>query len=192
MKWVVLSIVVFIVLYTAVNILYRKPAPPHRPYEEMVNRTITARLQAAGWQRLPVTLRRPADKPPAGEARITRGARGLGTTLDACFVETPHLLASIDQVSAPATVAHGADYTAYFTGSVPDQQLQLGEVVVYRHGSEIVFLPTTEHLPGSRLLSRWADAGYGADIPTGALPPGRYQVRIVARGAAAEWTLEVR
>ncbi len=192
MKWVVLSIVVFIVLYTAVNILYRKPTPPHRPYEEMVNRTITARLQAAGWQRLPVSLRRPADKPPAGEATVVRGAHGLGTTLEACFVEPPHLLASIDHVSAPATVAHGADYTAYFTGSVPDQQLQLGEVYVYRHDREIVLLPTTEHLPGNRLLSRWADAGYGFTVPTGALAPGRYEMRVVAHGAALQWTLEVR
>ncbi|MFI5381657.1 MAG: hypothetical protein ACHRHE_20355, partial [Tepidisphaerales bacterium] len=185
-------IVVFIVLYTVVNIYYRKPAPPHRPYEEMVNRTTTARLLAGGWRRLPVDLRRPAEKPAAGEAAITRGAAGIGPGLGDCFVEKPPLLASIDRVAAPREVAGGEACTVYFTASVPDQQLQLGDVVLYQHGNEIVLIPTSEHLPGTRLLSRWADANYGVSFPTSALPPGRYQVRLIARGAAAQWTLTVR
>ena len=47
-------------------------------------------------------------------------------------------------------------------------------------------------LPGQRLLSRWADANYDVTFPTSALAPGRYEVRLVARGAAAQWTLVVK
>ena len=192
MKWIVVSIVVFIVLYTVVNIYYRKPAPPHRPYEEMVNRTITARLQASGWHRLPVETRRPAEKPTTGGASINRGGKGLGPGLADCYVEPPAMLATIDHVNAPAEVTRGETCTVFFTGSVPNQQLQLGDVILYQHDKEIVLLPVTEHLPGQRLLSRWADANYYLSFPTSALPPGRYQVRVVSTGPALQWSLEVK
>ncbi len=192
MKWIVVSIVAFIVLYTVVNVVYRKPAPPHRPYEELVKRTTAARLQAGGWYQLAADTRRPADPPAGGGATLGRGARGLGPGLAECYVEPPALFATIDHATAPAMVARGETYTVRFTGSVPDQQLQLGDVVVHQHGGEIVLLPLTEHLPGHHLLSRWPDAQYALSFPTATLAPGRYQVRLVARGPALTWELEVK
>jgi hypothetical protein len=193
MKWVVLVIGVFIVGYTLVNLFYRKPGPGHLPYEESRHRVTAARLQQGGWERLPVEARRPVEKPSAADpAAISRGSFGLGLELDACFADRPLLLASIDNVAAPATVARGADYTAAFTASLPDQQLQVGEMQLFRHGDELVVVPNLEHLPGPQLLSRWRDANYSVSFSTQDLAPGRYKVRVVANGPAAEWTLTVK
>jgi len=193
MAWVVAAIAVFVVGYTLINLFYRKPGGGHRPYEENARKVTAARLQQAGWERLPVDTRRPVEKPPAeGSAPVTRGGLGLGLDLDPCFTERPTLLASIDQVTAPATVARGADYAAYFTGSVPDLQFQLGDMQLFRHGEELVLVPNLEHLPGPQLLSRWRDANYCARFSTQTLAPGRYRVRVVASGPAAVWTLTVK
>lgn len=193
MKWVALAVVLFVAGYTVVNLFYRKPGRSHRPYEDMANRFTTAKLLEAGWQKIPLDSRRPVEKPgPALDATIQRGAAGLGADLDACFAEKPSLLASIDRVTAPAEIARGAPYTAYFTASVADLKLQLGSIELYHRGREIVLVPSSERLPGKNLLSRWNDANYSVTFPTQALAPGRYTVRLVARGPAAQWTLDVR
>jgi hypothetical protein len=193
MKWVVAAIAVFVVGYTLVNVYYRKPGPGHLPYEETNRRITAARLQDAGWVRLPLETRRPVEKPPAASAAaVSRGALGLGLELDACFTEKPRLLASIDSVAAPSEVAHGADYTVYFTGRLADQQWQLGELQLFQHDNVLVLVPNLEHLPGTQLLSRWNDANYCASFSTQSLPPGRYTMRIVANGPAVAWTMTVR
>ncbi|MBI2515366.1 MAG: hypothetical protein HYV95_00465 [Opitutae bacterium] len=193
MKWVVLAVAAFIVGYTVVNLYFRKPGRANRPYEDMANRFTTAKLREAGWQKIPIDSRRPVEKPgPTLAATIQRGANGLGPDLDACFAEKPALLASIDRVTAPTDVTRGESYTAYFTASVPDLQYQLGNIELYRRGQEIVLVPSSEHLPGKNLLSRWDDANYSVSFSTQALPPGRYTVRLVARGPAAQWTVTVR
>jgi len=192
MKWVAVTIGVFIVGYTLVNLFYRKAGRGHLPYEEASRRVTVARLQQAGWERMPVATRRPVEKATSADASVSRGGFGLGLELDACFAERPPLLASIDNVAAPAVVARGADYTAYITGSVPDLQLELGEIQLFRHGNELVLVPVVEHLPGQQLLSRWRDSSYCASFSTQALPPGRYQVRVVANGPAAIWSMTVQ
>jgi hypothetical protein len=193
MKWVVLAIVLFIAGSTLVNLYFRKPGRGHQPYEEARRRVTAARLQKAGWERLPVDTRRPAEPPPpGGNASVSRGALGLGLDLEACFTERPPLLASIDRVSAPVAVARGADYAAYFTASLSDQRMQLGEIQLFRSGNDLVLVPRVEPLPGPRLLSRWRDTTYCTSFPTQALPPGRYRVRVVANGPAAVWSLTVK
>jgi len=194
MKWVVLAIVVFIIGYTLVNLWFRKPGRGFRPYEDMNNRATTARLLAAGWLKLPVDARRPAEKPAVDDipAAVTRAAIGLGADLEDKFAEKPRLLASIDRVVAPAAVEHGDRYSAYFTATLPTQKAQVGELALYRRGHELVLIPTTEPLPGKALLSRWEDSTYQVNIPTTGLPAGRYQMRIVAKGPAAAWSFNVK
>ncbi len=193
MKWIVAAIVVFIVGYTLVNIYFRKPGRSARPYEDAANRFTTAKLLEAGWQKMPVETRRPVEKMNDTDAvAISRGAIGLGLDLDPCFAEKPKLLASIDRVAAPGSVARGETYTAMFTGSVPDLQLQLGNIELYHHGNEIVLVPTIEHLPGQNLLSRWSDNNYCVSFPTSSLPPGKYQLRLVANGPSARWSVTIR
>jgi len=194
MKWIVVVIGLFIVGYTAVNLYFRKPGRAYRPYQDAQDRATTARLLAAGWQKLPVDARRPVEKPVAEDAPapVTRAAAGLGPDLTASFAEPPKLLATIDRVVAPAAVAHGADYSAYFTASLASQKAQVGDLTLYRRGNELVLIPSTEPLPGKELMSRWSDSTYCVNFSTASLPPGRYQVRLVAQGPAAAWSFTVR
>jgi hypothetical protein len=194
MKWIVLAIAAFVVVYTTVNLLYRKPGQPYRPYQDAQDRATTARLLAAGWQKVPLDTRRPVEKPALADspAPFSRAAPGLGQDLEAKFAEKPKLLASIDRVTAPAAVSHGGDYTAYFTATITDQKLQLGEITLYRKGNELVIIPEQESLPGKNLLSRWPDSNYWIAFSTAKLPEGRYDVRIVAKGPAAAWSFTVR
>lgn len=193
MKWIVLAIVVFVVGYTLVNIYFRKPGRAFRPYEDMNNRATTARLLQAGWQKLPVEIARPLNQPALGIlAATTRGGAGLGPDLAASFAEKPVLFTSIDKVTAPDSVARGQTYSVHFVASLTDQRLQLGRIEALRRGQEIVLIPALEKLPGERLLSRWKDADYVAQVPTDRLEPGRYTVRLAATGPALQWTVNVR
>ena len=194
MKWIVLVIVVFIAGYTLVNLYFRKPGRAYRPYQDAQDRATTARLLAAGWQKMPVDTRRPVEIPAADDtpAAITRGAAGLGPDLEAKFAEKPKLLASIDRVVAPEGVAHGHDYNAYFKASQLDLKTQVGDLALYRKGRELVLIPSLEPLPGNELKSRWNDSTYWVNFSTANLPPGRYQARIVAQGPATTWSFSVR
>jgi hypothetical protein len=194
MKWVVLAIVVFVVGYTLVNLYFRKPGRAFRPYEDMNSRATTARLLAAGWQKVPLDARRPVEKPAVDDvpAAVTRAAVGLGADLEDKFAEKPKLLASIDRVVAPAAVDHGGSYNAYFTATLPTQKALVGELTLFRRGNELVLIPTTEPLPGRGLMSRWEDSTYQVSIPTANLPAGRYRMRIVAQGPAVAWSFTVR
>ncbi|HYC72240.1 MAG TPA: hypothetical protein VEB66_13585 [Opitutaceae bacterium] len=194
LKWVAAVIVVSVALYTFLTLQFRKPGPAYRPYQDAQDRATTARLLAGGWSRLPADVSRPADpaKPAATSAAIRRESPGLGAELEAAFAEKPPLLASVGGVVAPAEVARGEDYRAYFKGTLADQGTQLAEVAAYRRGNTVVLIPTIERLPDAALLSRWAEAPYQVRIPTQALPPGRYEVRLAAQRAGAAWSFSVR
>jgi hypothetical protein len=193
MKWVVAAIVVFMAGYTVVNLVFRKPGQAYRPYQDAQDRATVARLLAAGWHKVPVEVRRPVEKAGADNpAAVTRAAVGLGPDLTPNFAEAPKLLASIDKVVAPAAVARGAEYSAYFTATLASQKAQLGDVALYQRGRELVFIASSETLPGKELMSRWSDWSYCATFSTASLEPGRYHARLVARGPAAAWSFTVR
>lgn len=193
MKWIVVAIVLFVIGYTLVNIYYRKPGRAFEPYADMNNRATTVRLLSAGWQKLPVDLSRPAEKPGLGlHASMTRGSAGIGTELAAAFAEKPVLLNSIDRVIAADRISRGTVYPIHFSASLGDQHLQLGRIEALLRGQEIVLVPALEKLPGNNLLSRWKDADYLASLPTERLAPGRYTVRLTANGPAMQWSFEVR
>ncbi|MDB6167651.1 MAG: hypothetical protein JWM88_515 [Verrucomicrobia bacterium] len=193
MKWIVAAIVAFVAVYTVVNVYYRKAGRAYRPYQDAQDRATTARLLSAGWQKVAINTRRPIEKPATSEApaAIGRDFPGLGD-LDAKFAEKPKLVATIDQVVAPGAVARGSDYAAYFTASLPDLKAQVGELTLFRKGNELVLIPSLETLPGKELKSRWNDSTYWLDFSTANLPPGRYEMRIVAKGPAAQWAFTVK
>ena len=194
MKWIVLAIVIFVVGYTAVNFFYRKKGPAYRPYQDAQDRATTARLLAAGWHKIPLETSRPLEKPDLDgtPAKITHELAGLGPDLESKFAEKPKLIATIDKVTAPGNVAHGANYEVYFTASLSKLTMQVGELTLYQHDHELVLIPSIEPLPGKGLMSRWNDSTYYVRFPTTSLPPGRYTMRIVALAPAATWTFEIR
>lgn len=180
--------------YTLVNLYFRKPGRAYRPYQDAQDRATIARLVAAGWQKIAVDLRRPAEKAFAATApaTISRDYIGVGSDLDEKFAEKPKLLATIDKVVSPSTVDHDKDYSLYFTGSLTDLKAQVGELTLYRKGNVLVLIPSIEPLPGSELMSRWNDSTYWVNFSTSNLPPGRYEMRIVANGPAAVWNFTIR
>jgi hypothetical protein len=192
MKWVAAAIVVFIAGYTVIELRFRKSGRPHEPARELRDREAAARLQQAGWVRMPVELQRPVQKLAFGDASVGRGAAGLGPDLAGCFSEKPLLFKSIDKVTAPAFVLHGDNCVVNFTASIPDLNTQLGDAQLLQRGNDLVLVPTVEHLPGKELYSRWDDANYSASFSTQNLPKGRYRMRLLAGGPAAQWTLDVR
>jgi len=123
---------------------------------------------------------------------VTRDYIGVGPDLDTKFAERPKLLATIDKVVSPAEIEHGQEYSLYFTGSLSDLKAQVGELTLYRKGNELVLIPSIEPLPGKELMSRWNDSTYWVSFPTANLPPGRYEMRVVANGPAAVWSFTVR
>ena len=192
MKWVVLVIVLFVVGYTLVNIFYRKPGKDHEPAADMKQRATAARLKEAGWEKLTVSTRRPVEKMAGDDAAISRGAFGLSLDFATALIDKPALLRSIDQVNAPDRVEAGADYTAMFTGSISDLKYQLGDIQLYRRGTELVFLPVIEHLPGKELYSRWKEADYSVSFSTRNFPPGTYQASLFAEGPSAKWSFQIK
>lgn len=194
MKRVVAAIVVSLALYTFFTLYFRKPGAPYRPYQDAQDRATTARLLAGGWSRIPVKLSRPVEvaAPAATPAAVTREGTGLGAELEAAFAERPKLLAAVGRVVAPGEVVRGEEYRVHFRGTLPDQHAQLGEIVLFRRGETLVLIPTIEALPDRGLLSRSPEAGYELAFSTQDLPPGRYQVRLSAQGAAASWRFNIR
>lgn len=192
MKWVVLVIAVFIVGYTFINLRYRKPGKGHEPAAEMKQRATAARLKEAGWEKMAVDTRRPAEKIGGKDAPISRGTFGLGLDFNTTLIDKPGLLRSIDLVTAPASVEAGSDYNACFTGTLSDLRYQVGDIELFRRGHELVLLPTIEHLPGKELYSRWNDANYCVSFSTRNLPPGTYEVSLFAQGPAAKWSFTIR
>jgi len=194
MKWIIVSILVFVAGYTVVNLYFRKPGRAYRPYQDANDRATTARLLAAGWSKMPVDTRRPVEKAAlaAAPAAVAHGAVGLGLDFAPNFAEPPKLVASIDQVIAPAEIAQGMDYSFHFTATLTDQKHPLGDLALFRRGNELVFVPVYEDLPGQQLMTRWNDSTYAATFATAALPAGHYTARLVARGPAATWSFRVK
>src|SRR3954465_12627511 len=92
MKWIVVAILLVIVPYTIITLKYRKPGKAFEPYQDMKDRTNTARLLSAGYQPLPVPAQRPADRmTPITSATIGTASGGLPSGLKATLVAAPAL-----------------------------------------------------------------------------------------------------
>ncbi len=151
------------------------------------------RLKEAGWEKLHVDVRRSKNKVLAiSLAPIHRGATGLGFDFDSNFVEKPRLLASINNVSAPAVVASGTDYELHFTASIADLHYKLNSLTLFRRGMELVFVSNLDSLPDPNLPSQSNDTEYCAKFSTQPLLPATYTLKFVANGPAAIWSVTVK
>lgn len=192
MKWIVLAIFLAVVPYTIVTLRYRKPGPAFQPYEDMKNRANVSRLLSAGYQRVPLPARQPADetRTPSG-AVVSPAPGGVPSELRSTLVESPLLPAEILQVSAASNANTLQDYPLQFTCSLPNDQQQLAGADLYLRGYGAVLVPTFERVPGE-LLTRSRQALVHVTIPAGTIRPGKYQVTILGEKTSRSWTLEVR
>jgi hypothetical protein len=207
MKWIVLSIILFIPIYTYLTLHYRRPGPAYQPYQDMRDRADVIRLLKAGYKRVAIDASRPAGvlapeggfavsahraAAPAEVGGATQPAgggipEGLRTTL----VEAPLLPLEISTASAAPTAVAGIDYPISFSYTLADTKRQLSGAHLYAREGEIVVIADFEILGGG-LQARDRAGTVLLDVPPGALRPGSYRVTLVGEQASRAWTLRVR
>lgn len=197
MKWIVITIVVFIVGYTFITIYYRKPGAAHLPYKDAKERATVQRLQDAGYQRIAATISLPAD-PKNSTARLGNTfaphriiSGGLPAELAETLIDKPALPESFSAVAAPADVAALMPYAFLFTCTLPDKKSTVEDTYVYLKNDDMVVVASFEKI-GGELLARSRDNPVIVTIPGGTLKPGTYQVRLVGAQNSRQWTLQVR
>ena len=191
MKWIVLAILLFVVPYTFLTLHYRKPGPAYRPYEDMKNRANTARLLSAGYQRITLPARRPADSEVfVSSAPVKAAPGGLPEALHTTLVAVPELPADILRVSAGPTASARLPYPIQFTCATPDDKRRLAGAELYLRDDQIVITPDFELLTGG-LLTRTRETLVQLTVPAATLKPGRYQVTIAGQNSSRSWTLQV-
>jgi hypothetical protein len=191
MKWIVLAIVLFIPLYTYLTLHFRRPGPAFRPYQDMRDRADVIRLLKAGYQRVAIEARRPADALPGAGAPTLPAPGGLPAELRRTLIESPLLPMEIDSVSAPTSAVSGIDYQIGLTYTLPDNKRQLSGAHLYEREGELVIIADFERLDGT-LLARSRDGSALLTVPPGSLRPGTYRVLLVGERASRSWTLNVR
>jgi hypothetical protein len=188
MKWVVLSILVFAVFYTFVNIRYRKPGPGYLPYEDS---RVKAGLLKAGYQRISVKIDRPADPPPVvGGADVEASDPGLPADLRAAFVKQPLLPAQIESVAAPGSADGSRPYPIRFRFDQGDNRRQFSDAKLYVKGEEVYVVPECEVLDDP-LQTRTRISVILLTVPPGAFPAGRYHFTLFGERGAMGWSVQV-
>jgi hypothetical protein len=191
MKWIVVSILVFIPIYTYLTLHYRRPGPAFNPYRDMRDRADVIRLLKAGYQRVAIDASRPAEEVPGGGGASVAAPGGLPAELGKTLIESPLLPLEINSVSAAPTAVAGIDYTISLTYTIPDNKRQLSGAHLYERQGDLVIVADFERLAGA-LLARTRDGSAILDIPPGSLRPGTYHVTLVGERASRSWSLTVR
>lgn len=211
MKWIVLSIVIFIPVYTYLTLHYRRPGPAYQPYQDMRDRADVIRLLKAGYRRVAIDASRPAGvlaaaldtsssfkvsaHPPEAPADLggpTRPAPGgIPAGLRTTLIETPLLPLEITAASAAPTAVAGIDYPIELTYTIADYKQALSGAHVYEREGDLIVVADFEHLGGG-LQARDRAGVARLDIPPGALRPGTYQVTLVGERASRTWSLRVQ
>jgi hypothetical protein len=191
MRWIVLSIVIFIPVYTWLTLHYRRPGPAFRPYQDMRDRADVIRLLKAGYQRVAIEASRPAESILEGDVATAPAAGGLPEALRTTLIESPLLPLEIKSVSAPDVAVSAIDYPIGLTYTLSDNKRQLSGAHLYEREGEIVIVADFEHLDGD-LLARTREGSALLTVPPGSLKPGTYRVVLVGERASRSWTLRVR
>ncbi len=199
MRWIVASILLFIVPYTYVNLKFRKPDKAFEPYEDMKKQANVKRLLDAGYTRVTVRAERPYPALPAKEilignatvASVAPAPGGLPSPLDKTLVDAPRLPATYRDLVAPSEFGGTQPARIQFTALIEGDHEQLGGAEVYIRDEGVVIVPTFEPVPGD-LKARAKDGTVLLTLPSGLLAPGRHAVTLVGARESASWTVMVR
>lgn len=197
MKWIVLSILAFIVLYTLIMVKFRKPGPSYEPYQDTVDRVTVERLLSSGYQRFNASVQVPADSVrslvlgASRPARIHAAPGGIPSEINVDLIQKPTLAESIDSVLAAQSGRTRGTYRILFTATLPDHRHAATSATVFRRGNKLTILPNWDPV-GGRLETRWRSSVVLVDVPTDSLPAGTYDVSIVGGHTSRAWTLDLR
>lgn len=197
MKWVVLAIALFIVGYTAVMVVFRKPGKAHEPYKEAVDRATVTRLLSAGYQRIPVQVERPSDpgkftlQSGSGNLQWRYTEAGLQDELRIALPEPPVLAESYAKISAAPSAHSSAPYQILVTINMPDNKRVITGAQLLKRGNELTLVPETEALGGA-LQARWKDSVWVFTVPASSLVPGHYTLTLAGSKSSTTWELDLR
>lgn len=198
MRWILASILLFIVPYTYINLKFRKAGPAFEPYADMQAQANVKRLLEAGYTRVTVRAERPFPALPrvaiiqnAPLATFVPAPGGLPSPLGQILVETPRLPETYRDLVAPAEFTTADAPRLQFTARHPGQHEQLGGAEVYLQGDSVVIVPTFEPVPEG-LQARTADTNVLLTLPAGMLAPGRHRVTLAGTRDSVTWQVVVR
>ena len=196
MKWIIVSIVVFIVGYTFITLYFRKPGAAYQPYKDSRDRATVQRLKEAGYQRVAAIVESPAD-PQRTAASLSTGHTatqpffgGLPTELNDTLVDKPSLPETISSVIAPGSISSLLPYPFQFTCTLADKKNELADTNVYVKDGAIAIVSNFEAI-GGELLSRSRESTVHVTLPGGTLQPGDYRVTLIGAKSSRQWTLQV-
>ena len=196
MKWIVIAIVAFIAVYTAITLSFRKPGRAYQPYQDAKDKAVVQRLESAGFSRISANAERPADQRNAGltvssaPAVVTDSLGGLPSELRETLLDQPRLAQAFGQVNAPAEANRLLPYTIQFACASADNKQLLSNTYAYAREQEIVIVPEFEKIEGE-LLARTRETAVTLTIPGGTLQPGTYQVTLAGERGSKRWALVV-
>lgn len=199
MRWIVASILLFVVPYTYVNLKFRKETKAFEPYADMKEQANVKRLLDAGYTRVAIRAERPHPPLSAQQLLPERGLvavvepapGGLPSPLDTTLVEPLRLPAGYADLLAPAELDATAPARIQFTARLENDREQLAGADVYVRDETIVIAPTFEPVPGGLQSRARADAVL-LTLPSGVLAPGVHTVTLAGADDSLRWTLMVR
>jgi hypothetical protein len=199
LRWIVATILLFIVPYTYVNLKFRKPTPAFEPYADMKEQANVKRLLDAGYTRVSIAAERPHPALPAERLLSAGGLRavvstapgGLPRPLDTTLVELPRLPAGYADLVAPAELAAHESARLQFTARVEGDHEQLGGAAVYIRDDQVVIVPAFEPVPGD-LRARTREGNVLLTLPAGLLAPGQHHFTLAGSRDSLRWTVLVR
>jgi hypothetical protein len=197
MRWVLASIVLFLVPYTYITIKYRKPEKAFEPYADFKEQANVHRLNDAGYRRVTVRAERPF--PPLMPGEITRGTPaspapapgGLPDPLGKTLVEIPLLPAGYRDLVTAAELGALLPARIQFIAQLETDREQLGGADVFVLDNSIVIVPTFEPVPGE-LHARTKESPVLLTLPGGLLEPGEYVITLAGSRDSLRWIAVVR
>jgi len=196
MKWIVLSIVLFIAAYTFITLHFRKPGAAYQPYRDSKIRATVQRLEQSGYERITANVSTPAE-PQRSAAALGKNIATAKTTISGLygelaqsFVEKPTLPDSIATVTAPSSANVLMPYSFQFTCTLPDKKYVVADTYVCLKEGEIAVVTNLEPNSGG-LLSRSKESAILLTLAPGTLKPGDYRVTLIGAQRSLQWTLQV-
>ncbi len=196
MKWIVISIALFIAAYSFITLYFRKPGPGYQPYKDSKIRANVQRLEQAGFHRIIASVAIPAD-PQRSAANLGRKLATTQTTVSGLygelaqsFAEKPTLPLSISNITAPTTANVLMPYSFQYNCQLPDKKFTVADTYLCLKENELAVVTSLEPISGG-LLSRRTESAVVLTLAPGTLKPGDYRVTIVGAQHSLQWTLQV-
>ncbi len=191
MKWIIVTIILFMGAYTYLTLHFRKPNRSYEPFNDIKNRGQTNNLLTAGYQRKALEAVEPTNEPTVeATAQVSPTPAGLPLDLRNSLFDQPRLPDSVLKVQAPARVSGLLPFHIIFDCTFANDQQQFSGAYLYVRDSHIVLVPEFEDLDGN-LESRNRKSHVQLEIPGGTIKPGTYQVLLIGGKSSLTWALQV-